>query len=88
MELSARNQLKGTATVKRVKSGEAMAEITVNMEAGPVTTTLTDASRKRLKIKDGDEVLVVIKSTEVMIAKGCRPPTERVASRPGRRGAT
>ena len=68
MELSARNQLKGT--VKGVKSGEVMAEVTVNVEAGTVTAAITDASRKRLKLKDGDQVHVVIKSTEVMIAKG------------------
>ena len=33
MELSARNQLKGT--VKTVKSGAVMAEITVNVDAWP-----------------------------------------------------
>lgn len=68
MELSARNQLKGT--VKGVKSGEVMAEVTVNVEAATVTAAITDASRKRLKLKDGDEITVVVKSTEVMIAKG------------------
>jgi molybdopterin-binding protein len=68
VELSARNQLKGT--VKGVKSGSVMAEVTVSVEAGTVTAAITDSSRKRLKVKEGDEVLVVIKSTEVMIAKG------------------
>jgi molybdopterin-binding protein len=68
MELSARNQLKGT--VKSVRSGSVMAEVTVNVEAGIVTAAITDASRERLNLADGDEVTVVIKSTEVMIAKG------------------
>jgi molybdopterin-binding protein len=68
MELSARNQLKGV--VKGVKSGSVMAEITVSVEPGIVTAAITDASRERLNLAEGDEVAVVIKSTEVMIAKG------------------
>jgi molybdopterin-binding protein len=68
MELSARNQLNGT--VQSVKSGAVMAEITVSVDAGDVTAAITDASRERLNLKEGDQVMVVIKSTEVMIAKG------------------
>jgi molybdopterin-binding protein len=66
MELSARNQLSGT--VQNVKSGTVMAEISVNVDAGIVTAAITDSSRERLKLKAGDRVSVVIKSTEVMIA--------------------
>ncbi len=66
MELSARNQLKGI--VQDVKSGAVMAEITVNIAAGAVTAAITDSSRERLKLKEGDQVSVVIKATEVMIA--------------------
>jgi molybdopterin-binding protein len=66
MELSARNQLKGT--VKAVKSGAVMAEITVDVKPGSVTAAITDSSRDRLSLKEGDEVSVIIKATEVMIA--------------------
>jgi len=66
MQLSARNQLKGT--VQNVKSGAIMAEVTVNVEAGPITAAITDSSRDRLRLKEGDQVIVIIKSTEVMIA--------------------
>jgi molybdopterin-binding protein len=66
MQLSARNQLKGT--VQSVKSGAVMAEITVNIEAGAVIAAITDSSRERLNLKEGDQVSVVIKATEVMIA--------------------
>jgi molybdopterin-binding protein len=66
MELSARNQL--TGTVQNVKSGSVMAEVTVNVDAGQVTAAITDSSRERLGLKSGDQVSVVIKSTEVMIA--------------------
>ncbi len=66
MELSARNQL--TGTVRKVKSGTVMAEVTVNVDAGMITAAITDSSRERLDLKDGDQVSVVIKATEVMIA--------------------
>jgi len=67
MELSARNQLKGE--VARVKSGTIMAEVEVKVEAGSVVAAITDGSLKRLGIKAGDRVTVIIKATEVMIGK-------------------
>ena len=54
--------------MKTVKSGAVMAEITVSVDAGPVTAAITDSSRERLNLKEGDEVAVIIKATEVMIA--------------------
>jgi molybdopterin-binding protein len=66
MELSARNQLKGT--VKAVKSGAVMAEVEVQVGPGSVTAAITDSSRERLGLKEGDQVSVIIKATEVMIA--------------------
>jgi len=56
MELSARNQLSGT--IKSVKSGAVMAEITVNVGAGLVTAAITDSSREQMGLKEGDEVEV------------------------------
>ena len=66
MQLSARNQLSGT--VQTVKSGAVMAEVTVSVEAGLITAAITDTSRERLNLKEGDSVAVIIKATEVMIA--------------------
>jgi molybdopterin-binding protein len=66
MKISARNQLMGT--VKAVKSGAVMAEVTVDVRAGSVTAAITDASRAQLGLKEGDDVSVIIKATEVMIA--------------------
>jgi molybdopterin-binding protein len=66
MEISARNSLKGT--VQSIKSGSVMAEVVVKVNPGEVTAAITDSSRERLNIKEGDEVSVVIKATEVMIA--------------------
>jgi molybdopterin-binding protein len=42
--------------------------VTVNVEAGVVTAAITDSSRERLGLKDGDQVSAIIKATEVMIA--------------------
>jgi len=67
MEISARNQLKGQIT--RVKSGAVMAEVEVKVKAGKVVAAITDGSVKRLKLKSGDKVTVIIKATEVLIGK-------------------
>ncbi len=67
MEISARNQLKGQ--IVRVKSGAVMAEVEVKIKAGKVVAAITDGSVKRLKLKPGDKVTVIIKATEVLIGK-------------------
>ena len=67
MEISARNQLKGQ--IVRVKSGAVMAEVEVKVKAGNVVAAITDGSVKRLKLKAGDKVTVIIKATEVLIGK-------------------
>jgi molybdopterin-binding protein len=67
MKLSARNQLRGRVTA--VKSGAVMAEVEVDIEPGQMVAAITDASRDDLGLKEGDEVTVIIKSTEVLIAK-------------------
>ena len=67
MELSARNQLQGE--VVGVRSGSVMAEVAVRVEGGDVVAAITDASAKRLGLKAGDKVTVIIKATEVMIGK-------------------
>jgi molybdopterin-binding protein len=66
--LSARNQFKGT--VKSVKLGNVMAEIVVSHGDIEIVSVITRASAEDLGLKVGDEVTAVIKSTEVLIAKG------------------
>jgi molybdopterin-binding protein len=66
MELSASNQLHGTVTY--IKAGAVMAEIMVDVEPGHVTAAITEESRDRLHLKMGDEVSVIIKATDVVIA--------------------
>lgn len=67
MQISARNQLKGK--VVKVKSGAVMAEVEVDVRAGKVIAAITDGSIKKMKLKAGDRVTVIIKATEVLIGK-------------------
>jgi molybdopterin-binding protein len=67
MELSARNQLKGT--VKSVKLGAIMAEVVVDVAGQEVVSAITRSSVERLAIKEGDAITVIIKATEVILAK-------------------
>ena len=68
MELSARNQLPGT--VKSVALGGIMVEVVVDVGGHEVVAAITRSSVERMDVKEGDTVTVVIKATEVMIAKG------------------
>ena len=67
MQISARNQLRGT--IKSIRSGTIMAEVIVDVGGQEVVSAITKASVEGLDLKDGEQVVVVIKSTEVMIAK-------------------
>jgi molybdopterin-binding protein len=67
VQLSARNQLKGQ--IVRVKSGAVMAEVEVKVRAGKVVAAITDGSAKRMKLKVGDRVTVIIKASEVIVGK-------------------
>ncbi len=67
MQLSARNQLKGT--VKSVKTGTIMAEVVVDVGGQEIVADITKGSVDRLQLKNGDQVTVIIKATEVMIGK-------------------
>lgn len=67
MELSARNILPGT--VKAIKLGQVMAEVTVQVGDNEIVAAITRASVERLKLKVGDKASAVIKATEVIIAK-------------------
>ena len=68
MELSARNQFSGK--VKSVKLGNVMAEIVVDIGGGhEVVSAITRGSAERLSLAQGSTVTVVIKATEVLLAK-------------------
>ena len=67
MAASIRNQLVGT--VKSIVSDKVMSEIMVETAAGPITSVITTNSVKVLKLKKGDRVVVLVKATNVSLAK-------------------
>jgi molybdopterin-binding protein len=67
MAISARNQLPGTIT--SIHMGEVMAEVEVAVGDHRIVSVITRRSAEDLALAVGDEVTVVIKSTEVMLSK-------------------
>jgi molybdate transport system regulatory protein len=68
VQLSARNQL--TATVDTVTHGEVMSIVKVALPDGQnITAAITKDAATELAFAPGDQVVVVIKATEVMLAK-------------------
>ena len=67
MKISARNILKGS--VKGIVNGPVSTEVTVQLSGGEeIVSVITRASAQNLELKEGKEVLVVIKASNVMIA--------------------
>ena len=67
MEISARNQLRGR--VSAMTMGGVMAEVRVQVGQQEIVSVITRASAEALGIKVGDEVVAIVKATEVMIGK-------------------
>ena len=68
MDLSARNQLRGTITALQIEG--VMAEVRLQIGDQELVSVITRRSAERLGLRVGDDVFAVIKSTEVMIGKG------------------
>jgi molybdopterin-binding protein len=66
VELSARNQLKGTITAVRL--GGIMAEVAVDIGGQEIVAAITRTSVERLGLAVGQPAVAVIKATEVLIA--------------------
>ena len=68
IQFSARKQLK--AKVKSVKLGTVMAEVVVELSDGQqIVSAITRTSAEGLGLKEGDDIVAIIKSNEVMIGK-------------------
>ena len=67
MALSARNQLRGR--IVDVKLGNVMAYVVVQVGDNQIESVITRRSADEMKLKPGDAVSVIIKSTEVMLSK-------------------
>jgi molybdate transport system regulatory protein len=66
-ESTTRNQIKGK--VKRVETGEVMAEVQIETAGGELVAAVTKHSAERLGLAPGDDVVALVKATEVMLAK-------------------
>jgi molybdopterin-binding protein len=67
MEISARNQIRGTIT--SIKHGVVMAEVVIDIESQELTATITLGSLERLGLKVGERVTAIIKASDVLVAK-------------------
>jgi molybdopterin-binding protein len=67
MQLSARNQLKGT--IKSVRVDGIMAEVAVDIGGQEMVSTITRGSAERMSLAAGQAVVVIIKASEVLIGK-------------------
>jgi len=67
MTLSARNRLSGT--IEEITLGSVMAHVVVRVGSNVVESVITRRSAEEMKLKKGDMVTAIIKSTEVMLEK-------------------
>ena len=67
-KLSARNQIEGK--IVELDLGGVMAHVTVQVGKNLIESVITKRSVEEMKLKVGDRVTAVIKSTEVMLQKG------------------
>ena len=68
MKLSARNQLKGK--IATVAKGTTTTHVTVELAGGhKILSSITNEAVDELALKAGDEVVAVIKASDVMIGK-------------------
>jgi len=64
---SIRNKLPGT--VKSIVSDEVLSEVIVETSIGDVASVITTRSVKEMKLRPWDKVFVVIKATDVSLAR-------------------
>lgn len=66
--MSARNMINGT--VENIVEGTVMANIKIKIETPEViTAVITKEAVEDLKLKKGEKVTAIVKSTEIMVAK-------------------
>ena len=68
MKLSARNKITGTVTDVETGAVAGLVKVKIS-QPFTITSMITKEAVEDLKLKKGDKVSVVIKSTEVIIAK-------------------
>lgn len=64
--INARNQFQGN--VKRIKRGDVVSEVEVDIGNGIITSIVSTSSVDDLGLKPGSQVVALFKSTEVALA--------------------
>jgi molybdopterin-binding protein len=67
LHTSARNRLPGVVT--RLQLGDILAQVDVRVGDNHIVSVITREAAEELNLKEGDDVLVIVKATEVMVAK-------------------
>ena len=68
VKMSARNMIKGT--VENIEEGAVMANVKIKIDApDTITAVITKEAVKDLKLQKDENVVVIVKSTEVMVGK-------------------
>jgi len=68
MQLSTRNQLKGT--IKEIKKGPVSTEVTIDIGGqSMVVASITTGSADSMDLKVGDDVSALVKASSVMVMK-------------------
>ena len=67
MQISARNQLKGT--VKEIKAGPVSTEVVIDVAGTEIVSSITSGSAETLNLKVGDTAYAIVKASSVMIGK-------------------
>ncbi|TXD97941.1 molybdenum-pterin-binding protein [Psychrobacter frigidicola] len=67
MNISARNQLKGK--VKELKKGPVSTEVVIDVNGSEVVSSITTASAESLNLSVGDDVVAIVKASNVMVGK-------------------
>ena len=70
IDLSARNQLRGT--IRAVRFEGFMAEVTLRLTPQDVVAVITRDSARRLGLTEGADAMAVVKATEIMVAREVR----------------
>jgi molybdopterin-binding protein len=65
--LTSPNQFRGR--IRAINLGPVVSEVEVQVEGGVVTSVITSSSLESLSLKVGDEVLALVKSSEVAVAR-------------------
>jgi molybdopterin-binding protein len=67
MKISARNQIAGT--VKGINEGAAIANVELDVQGQRLVASVTVEAVRDLELAEGDQVIAVIKASDVIIAK-------------------